>query len=317
VNRLQLDLFHRIHEGPDWLAHPDLQAFLRAEGLDDVTVECLGPRKSFAGKTWPHFRLIHMVSTGVHPARWLLTFIHELAHVADYRQRVADFEGEHGRAYVPGRRDGRVVWHMDRVHGQRWRAEFVRLAQAAVAAGLFPGNEARVPEIARTATTSLDDVELDLRADPRVEAEELAQLDEQHHAKVVQCKADRAEFRRLIKRGQDVHFDAGVRQGVLTGQLVRVNSQSCTVAVAGTNWLVPHGQLRQGAAPPDARPAQRPPDPRDRFAVGDEVSFRHEGRRHEGRIIRVNRKTCTVATEAGAWRVGFGLLKPARSAASG
>ncbi|MCE5237546.1 hypothetical protein LLH23_03535 [bacterium] len=314
---MQLALFDRIHEGPDWLAHPDLQAFLRAEGLDDVTIECLGPRKSFAGKTWPHFRLIHLVSTGVHPIRWLLTLVHELAHVADYRQRVRDFTQEHGRPYVPGRRDGRVVWRMDRVHGRRWRAEFVRLAEAAIAAGLFPGNEERVLQIARTATTSLDDVDLDLRSDRRVVAEELRVLDEERHASIMRCKAERAEFRRAVKRGLVVHFDAGLRQGVLTGQLLRVNRQSCTVAVAGVNWLVPHGQLRQGPAPPDARPAQHRPHPRDRFSVGDGVTFRGDGRRHEGQVIRVNRKTCTVQTPEGTWRVAFSLLKPFREAAPG
>lgn len=317
MNHLQLDLFDRIREGPDWLTHPDLQAFLQAEGLDDVTIECLGPRKSFAGKTWPHFKLVHLVSEGVHPLRWLLTLVHELAHVADYRHRVRDFEAREGRAFVPGWRDGRVVWRMDRVHGQRWRAEFVRLAEAAITAGLFPGNEAHVAHAARTATTSLDDVELNLQGDPRIEAEELRLLDEQHHERVVRYRQERAEVRRAIKRGQVVHFDAGTRQGVLTGQLVRVNRQSCTVEVGGTNWLVPHGQLRQGPAPPDARPAQPPPHPRDRFSVGDEVTFRTGGRRHEGRIIRVNRKTCTVETEEGSWRVGFSLLKPARRAASG
>ncbi len=310
----QLTLFDRVRTGPDWLAHPDLRAFLRDQHLDDVTVEAIGPRKSFAGKAWPHYQLIHLVAAGVHPIRWLLTLIHELAHVADYRQRVQDFAQEAGRPYVPGRRDGHAVWRMDRVHGQRWRAEFVRLAEAAVAAGLFPGNEQRVPEIARTATTSVDDVALDLRSDPRVDAEELRRLDEERHAHALRCKAERAEFRRAHRPGQVVHFDAGVRQGVLTGKLVRVNRQSCTVNVGTTNWRVPHGQLLEGPAPPDARPAQRPPSPRDRFSAGDTVHFRADGRRYEGRIIRVNRKTCTVQTPEGEWRVGFRLLKPAPEA---
>jgi hypothetical protein len=313
----QLALFDRVRTGPDWLSHPDLRAFLRDQRLDDVTVEAIGPRKSFAGKAWPHFRLIHMVAADVHPVRWLLTLIHELAHVADYRRRVDDFALEAGRPFVPGRRDGHVVWRMDRVHGHRWRAEFVRLAEAAVAAGLFPGNEARVPQIAATATASLDDVELDLCSDPRVDAEELARLDEERHARIVRCKAERAELRRAARAGQVVHFDAGLRQGVLTGRLVRVNRQSCTVAVAGTNWLVPHGQLAAGPAPPDARPAQRPPHPRDRFSVGDTVRFRAGGRRYEGQITRVNRKTCTVQTPEGRWRVGFSLLKPVGPAGSG
>ena len=316
-SHVQLRLFDRVRTGPDWLAHPDLQAFLASEGLDDVTIECIGARKSFAGKAWPHLRLIRLVSADVHPLRWLLTLIHELAHIADYRQRVRDFAREAGRAYVPGRRDGQVVWRMDRVHGRRWRAEFVRLAEAAVAAGLFPGNEARVAQIARTATTSVDDVELDLRGDPRVDAEELRLLDEERHGRIVRCKAERADLRRAHKPGEAVHFDAGVRQGVLTGKLVRVNRQSCTVQVGGTNWLVPHGQLQQGPAPLDARPARLPPHPRDRFSVGDTIRFRAGGRRHEGRIIRVNRKTCTVQTPEGAWRVGFALLKPVREAASG
>jgi hypothetical protein len=290
-----------------------LQAFLRAEGLDDVTIESIGHRRSFAGKTWPHYKLVRLVGEGVHPIRWLLTLIHELAHVADFRQRVRDMEQQWGRPYVPGRRDGRLIWHLDRVHGQRWRAEFVRLAEAAVAAGLFPGNEECVPRIARTATTSLDDVELDLRSDPRVDAEELRLLDERQHAQVVRALADKAEFKRLFPRGQVVHFDAGVRQGVLTGKLVRVNQQSSTVDVEGTHWLVPHGQLHLGPAPPDARPAKRPPSARDLFSAGDEVRFRHHGARYEGRILRVNRKTCTVQTEQGEWRVAFALLKPTRT----
>ena len=309
---MQLTLIACVRNGPDWLDCPDVQGFLRAEGLDDVTIESIGHRRSFAGKTWPHLKLVRLVGEGVHPIRWLLTLIHELAHVADFRQRVRDMEREWGRPFVPGRRDGRVIWHLDRVHGPRWRAEFVRLAEAAIAAGLFPGNEEHVRHSARTATTSLDDVELDLAGDPRIEAEELRRLDEERHTQVVRGMVDKAEFKRLFPRGQVVHFDAGVRQGVLTGQLVRVNQQSSTVSVQGTNWLVPHGQLRLGPAPADARPAQRPPGPRDRFSAGDEVHFRHEGARHEGRILRLNRKTATVETPTGRWRVAFSLLRPSR-----
>lgn len=308
----QLRLVEYVQTGPDWLNQPDLREFLRRERLDDVTIESLGPRRSFAGKAWPHHSLIHLVSEGVHPIRWLLTLMHELAHVADYRQRRRDLESEWGRPLERNRHDGRALWRLDRQHGQRWRDEFVRLAKAAAEAGLFPGNEERVVEIAYNATTSLDDVALDLGGDPRVDAEELRRIDEQRHARVVQAMSDFAELKRQFPAGQAVYFDAGVQQGVLTGKLVRINHKSSTVSVRGVNWLVPHGQLHIGEAPPDARPAQHRPHPRERWAVGDGVRFRVNGQRYEGQIIRVNRKTCTVDTLEGRWRVAFSLLKPAR-----
>jgi len=48
------------------------------------------------------------------------------------------------------------------------------------------------------------------------------------------------------------------------------------------------------------------------FSVGDEVRFRN--RQHQwiqGRICRINRKSITVKSEAGYWRVSPGLLQHA------
>jgi hypothetical protein len=305
-------LFDNIETGPDWLDHPDLLHFLRRHGLQDVKVQFVGPRRSFSGKAWPHWGLVRMVSVGVHPTRWLLTFMHELAHVADYRQRVKDLEKQWGRPYQPGRRDGRQVWHLDRPHGERWRLEFVRLVKDAVAQGLFAGNEATALAAAEEGSTTLDGVPLDLGADERIEAEALRELDEQQRERMAQAALSVEEFKRRFPVGGPVHFDGGPRRGFVGGKLVRINRKSCTVQAPGANWHVPHSHLRPGPVPADARPAVRPVTPRDRFSVGADVYFRSGGLRYEGRIIRVNRKTCTVRTAEGDWRVAFSLLRAAK-----
>lgn len=305
-------LFDLIRTGPDWLDHPDLLEFLRRHGLQDVRVQLVGPRRSFAGKTWPAWALVRMVSVGVHPVRWLLTFMHELAHVADFRQRVSDLEQQWGRPLRPGSHDGRQVWHLQRPHGERWRQEFIRLAREANAAGLFPGNEAAVLAAAEAGATTLDDVELDLTADPRVDAEELRLLDEQQRLRLTQAVRQTEEFRQQFRTGEAVHFDGGPRRGVIAGTLERINRKTCTVRAGTTRWHVPHSFLRPGDPPADARPAVRPLTPRERFSPGDEVSFAAAGRRHRGRIMRVNRKTCTVQTPEGNWRVSFSLLRPVK-----
>jgi hypothetical protein len=306
---VQLRLVENIQNGPDWLADAGLREFLQREGLDDVTIECLGARRSFSGKAWPHLRLIHMVSEGVHPLRWLLTLMHELAHVADFRQRVRDMEAEWGRAFVPGRRDGWVVWKLDRVHGKRWRAEFVRLIEAAIAHGLFPGNEAQARHAASVSTTSLDDVDLDLGADPRIDAPELRRLDDERRAHLIEALRNRSLFKHHFPPGETIHFDGGPRRGVVTGTMVRVNQRTATVSVRNELWHVPIGMLRLGPAPADAQPERRPLDPHDRFSPGQPVAFRFNGRRYRGEIVRVNRKTCTVRTTEGDWRVAFALIR--------
>jgi hypothetical protein len=305
-------LFDHIENGPDWLDHPDVIDFLHHHRLQDVKVQLVGPRRSFAGKAWPGCGLVRMVSVGVHPVRWLLTFMHELAHVADYRQRVADMERVWGRPFRQGSRDGRHVWQLDRPHGERWRREFVRLVKDAAARGLFVGNEAVALATAEAGATSLDGVILDLVADARVEAEEARVVEEQRGERIAQAAQNFGEFKRVFRQGVEVHFDGGPRSGVLTGTLVRVNSKTCTVAAQGANWHVPHGYLRSGPAPEGARPAQRALTPRDRFSVGDEVYFRSGALRVEGRVLRVNRKTCTVRTKEGDWRVTFRMLKAVR-----
>lgn len=305
-------LFDQIETGPDWLEHPDVVEFLRRQGLSDVRVQLVGPRRTFAGKTWPAHGFMRMVGVGVHPVRWLLTFIHELAHIKDFRRRVKDLERELGRPLEPGRREGRRVWQMDRPHGERWRQAFIKLATAAVEAGLFPGNEDRALAVAEAGSTSLDDVELDLCADARVCAEDLRRLDDQHRREIERAQRQTADFKSIFKVGQEVHFEGGARQGVVTGKLLRINRKTCTVEAAGSSWHVPHGLLKPGGAPPGARQAQLPPRRADRFNPGDEVYFRHEGLRHEGKIVRVNRKTCTVETLDGKWRVAFSLLQPLR-----
>ncbi|MEN6640980.1 MAG: hypothetical protein ABFE08_00905 [Armatimonadia bacterium] len=305
-------LFDQIENGPDWLEHPDVIEFLRRHGLSDVRVQLVGPRRTFAGKTWPAQGFMRMVGVGVHPIRWLLTFVHELAHVKDFRRRAKDLEHELGRPLEHGRRDGRRVWQMDRPHGQRWRHEFIKLATAAVEAGLFPGNEDRVIAVAEAGETSLDHVELDLCADARVCAEDLRRLDEAHRRQIERAQRQTADFKSIFKVGQEVHFDAGARQGVVTGTLIRINRSTCTVEASAYRWHVPHGLLKPGASPPGSRKGKLPPSRRDRFSPGDEVYFRYDGLRHEGKIVRVNRKTCTVETLDGKWRVAFSLLKPLR-----
>ncbi|MEN6404426.1 MAG: hypothetical protein ABFD94_20960 [Armatimonadia bacterium] len=215
-----------------------------------------------------------------------------------------------------GRRDGRRVWQMDRPHGQRWRHEFIKLATAAVEAGLFPGNEDRVIAVAEAGETSLDHVELDLCADARVCAEDLRRLDDEHRRQIERAQRQTADFKSIFKVGQEVHFDAGARQGVVTGTLIRINRSTCTVEASAYRWHVPHGLLKPGAAPPGSRKGKLPPSRRDRFSPGDEVYFRYDGLRHEGKVVRVNRKTCTVETLDGKWRVAFSLLKPLRKPTS-
>lgn len=309
---MKLTLFDRIETGTDWLEHPDLQGFLQRQQLDDVRVQQVGARRTFSGKAWPAHSLVRLVTDGVHPVRWLLTLIHELAHIADYRQRIADLERQWGRPYRPGRHDARAAWRLERPHGQRWRHQFVRLAQAAIEDGLFPGNEMAVLAAAQEGMTTLDDVELDLLADPRVQAEHLRELDEQQRQRIAEARERTAQFRREFRPGHIVHFDGGPRRGFITGQLVRINRKTSTVQALGTNWLVPHGFLRPGSAPPDAPAPRLRPAPRDRFSRGEEVYFRHKGQRLEGHVIRVNQKTCTVETAEGRWRVAFGMLKPLR-----
>lgn len=299
-----------IRRGPDWLDHPGLQRLLHDFALDDVQIELVGFRRSFAGKAWPYLGLVRMVSEGVHPVRWLLTLLHELAHVLDWRERRRLLEMELGRPLQRG--DGRRVWRMDRTHGELWRRQFARLAEAAVAAGLFPGNEEAVLEHARSGAVSSDHVLLDLQADARVEADDLLLAESEARAAAEAAWQSFQELRASFRPGVVVHFDAGPVQGVVTGQVVRLNRQTCTVTAEGVNWRVPHNYLRLGPAPPGARPARRRETPRDRFRVGLEVAFRHEGVRRRGRVIRVNQKTCTVLTEQGeTWRVAFGLLKVA------
>lgn len=298
-----------IRRGADWLEHPDLQALLAEQGLDDVHVELVGFRKSFAGKAWPYAGYIRMVSEGVHPLRWLVTLLHELAHVADWRARRDVLQARLGRPLRRG--DGREIWHMDRTHGRLWREQFSLLAEAAIARGLFVGNEQVVREHAASGATSSDHVMLDLTADPRVEADDLRLHEERARQVVAELKLREAEFREVFRPGNPVHFDAGPRRGVITGELLRINRQTCTVRSAGVDWHVPHNFLQVGPAPPDARPAMRPTTPRDRFTVGQQVTFRHGGTRYAGQIVRVNAKTCTVQTaDHGQWRVTFSLLRP-------
>jgi hypothetical protein len=297
-----------IHRGPDWLGHPQVRQLLQDLSLDDVEVQLVGFRRSFAGKAWPHAGLIRMVSEAVHPLRWLVTFLHELAHVLDWRERRRMLEAELERPLRRG--DGRTVWRLDRTHGKLWSRQFALLAEASVAAGLFPGNEQAVLEHAASGAVSSDHVRLDLSADPRIEADDLRVVEEQARARSAQARQHLDDFRERFRPGVEVHFDAGPSQGVVTGKLVRVNRQTCTVGSGAVNWHVPHNFLRLGPAPADARPAQRPVRPRDRFQVGQHVAFRHEGARYEGAVLRVNQKTCTVLTDGGEnWRVTFGLLK--------
>lgn len=245
-----------IREGPDWLKLPEVQALL-PPGL---LLQHVPYRHSYVGKAWPARGLIRMVRDGVPPVRWLLTLLHELAHLADFRGRVADWEQQHRRRFASGPRQLRQLWRSEAPHGERWQQAFMALVEEAIAAGLLPGNEQAAREHARSGRRCVEEATLDLQADPRVQWPEPDGASSQPAA---------GETERL-PLGEMVHFDGGPQRGLITGQLVRHNSRSCTVLAGQTKWYVPPGLLRRGAAPPPTpensptpalAPALPPPPP--------------------------------------------------------
>jgi hypothetical protein len=308
----QLNFSDSIREGADWLQHEPLLALLRERGLDNVKLRLIGPRRSYAGKAYLARRSISLVSEGVHPIRWLVTLLHELAHVADFDQRVREMEARWGRPMQHNRHDGHAVWGMGRVHGDRWRDAFAALAEAAIARGLFPGNEQAVRDHASSGSPNVDDLIIDPRADPRIDAGSLRTVEQQHRDLSEAARHLTETMREHYAPGSIVHFDAGARLGTLTGKLVRLNRKTATVEAAGEKWRVPPMYLRLGPAPPDAPGPSNKPTARDKFVVGQAVRFRPAPGQPplSGTIIRVNRKTCTVQTSSGSWRVAFSLLRP-------
>ena len=234
-----------IKEGPQWLQHPGVRALLNEHGLDGVTVECVGKRRSFTGKAWPHRDVVRMVCTGVHPLEWLVVFLHELAHVADYRERQRQLSGDRRFEKATENERRRLLWALDRPHGKLWSRHFERLVQSAITSGFFPGNERAVLAHARSGAATVHGLRLNYAADPHIAFHEAVSSDtDQHH-----------------KAAKD---------------------SSCL--------------------------PQRTP-PAEQFSPGEWVQFQTpDGAQYRGRIVRVNKKTCTVKTPSGSWRVSFALL---------
>lgn len=239
--------------GPDWLKHPDVQEFLRAQKLEDVIIQPIGYRRQIAGKAYPFRNLVQIVSEDVHPIRWLMTLIHELAHIADFRGRLNELQLPHCPQMELKQRERRKIWRLDRLHGSRWRSEFIRLTEGAIAAGLFPGNEEHVRLVAQKATTAAEDVILDFKADPRVLSPFTEEGEEERILQLRLGQSDLAALKASYPPGTIVHFKGHARQrSYLTGVIVRVNRKTFTVKVKEDYWRIPFGQLRQGPAPNEA-----------------------------------------------------------------
>jgi len=253
----QMKIGEPICEGPDWLHHPDLQEFLRAQKLEDVIIQPLGYRRQFAGKAYPFRNLVQIVSEEVHPIRWLMTLIHELAHITDFRGRLRELKLPSCSQMELKRREKRKVWRLDRLHGGRWRSEFIRLTEEAIAAGLFPGNEKQARFIAQKATTAAEDVLFDFKADPRVFSPFTEEWEEERIWQLRMGQSDLASLKASYPPGTIVHFKGNARQrSYLTGVIIRVNRKTFTVKVKEDYWRIPFGHLRKGPAPDDTEPAR-------------------------------------------------------------
>lgn len=261
-----------IREGPDWLQLPEVQALL-PPGLQLQHVPC---RHSYAGKAWPSRGVVRMVRDGAPPVRWLLTLLHELAHLADFRGRVADWEQQHRRRFAGGSRQLHQLWRSEAPHGERWRLAFMEQVEEAIAAGLLPGNEQAARAHARSGRRCVEEAALDLQADPRV----------QWSPADATAPGPPAGEPVRLPVGEVVHFDGGPQRGLITGQLVRHNLRSCTVLSGQTKWYVPPGLLRPGAAPPPTPensptpapspvlpPPPPPPEPSPRGPVNRQFDF--------------------------------------------
>jgi hypothetical protein len=228
-----------ISTGPDWLRLPEVQALLPV-GLQ---LQHVAQRKSYAGKAWPARGVVRMVYEGIHPVQWLVTLLHELAHVVEYRERMREWERHHGRTFPDDPRQHQRLWRSGEApHGPRWRQAFGELVEQAIKAELLPGNEQAVRAHAAAGWSSTAKACLDLHSDPRV----------QWAAPVVEGAAAAAAAAQNVASlppGTVVYFDGGPNRGPLTGRLVRHNVRSCTVMVGAAKWYVSPSLLRPGPAP--------------------------------------------------------------------
>jgi len=226
-----------ITKGPDWLERPDVLSLLRKHDLAGVRTLIVGPRSSFEGKAHGYESVIRMADNGRHPILWLLTYVHELAHVVDDQDRLRLFERQFGRKALKSNADLGWLNRVDAPHGARWTQAFSALADTAVSLGLFPGNESAVITHARSGRARTACVALDLGADPRVRVE----------AYVAVEPPVRGPDRRSFRPGQAVAFDTGRRRhGTLRGTVVKVNRRTCTVETGKGKWRVAFGMLDKG-----------------------------------------------------------------------
>ena len=225
-----------ITKGSDWLKHPGLRLLMKQHALRGVKTLIVGPRASFEGKAHGYEGIIRMADNGRHPILWLLTYVHELAHVVDDQDRLGLFERQFGRKALKNNADLRWLNGVDAPHGARWTEAFVALADTAVGLGLFPGNETAVIGHARSGRARTAYVQLNYAADPRVRAV----------APGVVERPVRGPDRRSFRAGQAVAFDTGPRRhGKLKGTVVKVNQWTCTVETGKGKWRVAFGMLEK------------------------------------------------------------------------
>ena len=171
-------------------------------------------------------------------------------------------------------------------HGSEWRRHYASLIQAAVKAHLFPGNE---QEVLRHAAAG----------EAQTRHAQLRGPDGNLLAPPPERPAP------AFRSGDAVQFtDRGGQ--VIQGTVRRVNSRTYTVtdAEAGLTYHVPIAYPALAPAG-EAMPAPAEDAP---WRLGVAVEFTDPaGECHRGHVIRVNRRTLTVRTEAGQeYRVGYG-----------
>lgn len=120
-------------------------------------------------------------------------------------------------------------------------------------------------------------------------------------------------IRRHLHLGQEVDFWNARTQKAQRGRIVNFKPDQVLVQteIPRQGWWVMYAAISIDPAnmPPQPPPERRPT--RADFARGDNVSFEPQDMiARFGRIIRMNQKTATVATEDGMeWRVAYGALR--------
>jgi hypothetical protein len=119
-------------------------------------------------------------------------------------------------------------------------------------------------------------------------------------------------IRRHLHLGQEVEFWNTRDQRMQHGRIIGFKPDQVLVQTPpAQNWSIMYAAISidPSAAPPPPPPQHRPT--RADFARGDSVSFEARDMiARFGRIIRLNQKTATIATEDGMeWRVGYGALR--------